>query len=644
MMKIMAPHDQISSTKKRQETVRTGSAPPDRTGVKSAAFAYNYYRRRARLRWSIIPSSKKVTLGVDIGEDELKIVKTARISNDRSKLIDCRSIPFEPGISRGDPGFHQFLRSSVFAIAGPDRQYDVWTLISPANLDVRTIKIPKVPKAQIPNAIYWTVKRETNFNEKESLIDFEVQGEELDNGIVKIGVLAYIVPRKDLDEIRDLFSRSGLTVRGVTLAPFAIQNIFRSGWPPSHDKPVGVLHIGNEQSRIDVFSRGNLVLTRTMRAGIASLVEAFDEANEAKRKVARAAGEELLRASENEAGKMPGDTEALILGIFSGSFGPDESIGSTGLGEEAVFEMLKPALDRIAKQVERTFEHYSLTLRNEKVETIYFSCEAGYWERPFDFIADQLGIERNVLDPLHQGTVLTDEVLMPATIAERVPFAAAVGLALSDKLRTPNLIFTYRDKEELGKIARINLGIFCVFIAVILALTGVFFWQSRIAGQKEAEIARLQGELDRYTPQSNQTTIAALAAKAIAQRRVLAEQSNRLLGAAVIGELASLTPPNIRLLSVRADLGGKPDERDNKNPSATETKNPAEMKNKAKRGLVLEGIVTGSRDAQVASLAGYLMKLSASRLFVHPVVSSNTTESYPDEGEVLRFSLEIGLP
>jgi hypothetical protein len=68
------------------------------------------------------------------------------------------------------------------------------------------------------------------------------------------------------------------------------------------------------------------------------------------------------------------------------------------------------------------------------------------------------------------------------------------------------------------------------------------------------------------------------------------------------------------------------------------------MKNKAKRGLVLEGIVTGSRDAQVASLAGYLMKLSASRLFVHPVVSSNTTESYPDEGEVLRFSLEIGLP
>ncbi|MFZ0930986.1 MAG: hypothetical protein WAN11_20440 [Syntrophobacteraceae bacterium] len=643
-MKIMAPDDQISSAEKRQEPVRTGSAPPDKTGVKSATFAYNYDRRRARLRWSIVPSSKKVTLGVDIGENELKIVKTARISNDRSQLLDCRSIPFEPGISRGDPGFHQFLRSSVFAIAGPDRQYDVWTLISPANLDVRYIKIPKVPKAQIPNAIYWTVKRETNFNEKESLIDFEVQGEELDNGIVKIGVLAYIVPRKDLDEIRDLYSRSGLTVRGVTLAPFAIQNIFRSGWPPSHDKPAGMLHIGNEHSRIDVFSKGNLVLTRTMRAGIASLVEAFDEAYEAKRKVARAAGEEFLTASENEAGNKPGDTETLILGIFSGSFSAGESIGSTGLGEEAVLEMLKPALDRIAKQVERTFEHYSLTLQNEKVETIYFSCEAGYWERPFDFIADQLGIERFVLDPLHQGTVLTDEVLTPATIAERVPFAAAVGLALSDKLRTPNLIFTYRDKEELGKIARINLGIFCAFIAIILALTGVFFWQSRLAGQKEAEIARLQGELDRYTPQSNQTMIAALAAKAIARRHALAEQSNRLLGIAVIGELASLTPPNIRLLIVRADLGGKPDERDSKNPSATETKNPAEMKNKAKRGLVLEGIVTGSRDAQVASLAGYLMKLSASRLFVHPVVSSNTTESYPDEGEVLRFSLEIGLP
>jgi hypothetical protein len=211
-------------------------------------------------------------------------------------------------------------------------------------------------------------------------------------------------------------------------------------------------------------------------------------------------------------------------------------------------------------------------------------------------------------------------------------------------VRTPNLIFTYKDKEELGKIARINRGIFCAFVAVVLIMTGVFFWQGRLVGQKEAEVIRLQAELDRYNPQLNQNMIAALAAKAVAERHALAGRSSRLLGTAVVGELASLTPPNVRLIGVRADLGGKPDEREKKSASAAGGRDPAEMKKEAKKGLVVEGLVTGRRDALEASLAGYLMKLSASRLFVHPVVSSNTVESFPDGGEVLRFSLQIGLP
>jgi Tfp pilus assembly PilM family ATPase len=617
---IMGSHDEISFMKKLLEAIR-----------------------RAPLVGSFIPSSEKVTLGVDIGTGEVRLVKV-RISGDRWKLLDCLNIPFEPGISKGGLRFHEFLRSSVSTIADPAGECDVWTLVSTANLDVRYIKIPKVPKAKIASAVYWTIKRETNFDEKESILDFEVQGEVLEKGIAKIGILAYIIPRQDLDEIRDVFSRSGLTVRGITAAPFAIQNLFRSGCEPSHDKPIGVLYIGNEHSRIDIFLKGNLVLTRDMKAGIDSVIEAYVEgAYEETLKVDEAADEGPLTVSADEADERLVEAKTLLLSIFSRPFSPDESIGSTGLREEDIFEMIKPALSRLATQVERTFKHYSLTVQNESVETIYVSCAAGHWNRSFDFIANQLGVERQVLDPLDQAAILSDEVPVPATIAERIPFTTAVGLALSNNARTPNLVFTYRDKEELGKIDRINRGVFYVFLAIILILTGVFFWQERLAGQKEAEVTRLQRELEGYNPQPNQNMIAALAAKVIAERRALVERSNRVLWAAVIGELASLTPPNVRLLSARADVGSKPEERDKKGASTGETKGAAEIKKEAKRGLVLEGIVTGRRDALEACLAGYLMKLSASRLFVHPVMSSNAIESYPDYGEVLRFSLQIGL-
>jgi Tfp pilus assembly PilM family ATPase len=594
---------------------------------------------------SLIPASKKITLGVDIGRGAVRLVKVARIASDRWKLLECISIPFEPGISVGDPTFHEFLKASVSSLAGSHGKYDLWTMLSSANLEVRYITIPKVPKAQIPNAVHWTVKKETNFNEKESVIDFEVQGELLEKGITKIGIMAYIIPVKDIEETKDLFSRSGLKLRGITVAPAAIQNLFRSGCAPLPYKPVCVLYIGNEHSRIDIFLKGNLVLSRGMKAGIDSMIEAFAEkAYEETSKVAEVAGEEFLMASENEAYKRRAEAEALLLSIFSGSFSPDKSTGPAGLREDTVFDMIRPALGRIAMQVERTFEYFSRNPRNEKVNTIYVTCAAGHWERPFDFIADQLGIERKVLDPLYHGAILSDELLSPATVAERAPFTTAVGLALSDNVRTPNLIFTYSDKEELAKIAQTNRGIFIAFVAILLALTGVFFWQARLAGQKEDQLTRLQGELDMYNPQPNQNTIAALAGKVIAQRRALVEPNSRLLGTAVIGELVSLTPPNVRLISAKADLGSKPDEGDIKSASAKETKEPAGVKKQVKKGLVVEGIVTGNRDAQESALAGYLLKLSASRLLVHPVVSSQTTESYPDYGEVLKFSMQIGLP
>ncbi len=594
---------------------------------------------------SIVPTSKKITLGVDISRSGIRIVRLTRISHDRWKLLDCLSIPFEPGMRMGDSSFPEFLGSSVSAVGGTSGKYDLWAMMSPANLEVRYITIPKVPRAQIPNAVHWTLKKETSFDEKESLIDFEVQGELLEKGVSKIGIMAYIISGKDLDETKDLYSRSGLKLRGITVAPAAIQNLFRSGCAPLPYKPVCVLFIGNEHSRIDIFLKGNLVLSRGMKAGIDSMIEAFAEkASEEEVKVAEADGGEFLTVSESEEYKRRAEAESTLLSIFSGSLSADKSIGPAGLREETVFDMIRPALGRIAMQVERTFEYYLRNPRNEKVNTIYVSCAAGNWERPFDFIADQLGIERKVLDPLHHGAILADELLEPATVAARAPFTTAVGLALSDNARTPNLIFTYKDKEELGKVARINRSIFCAFVAILLVLAGVYFWEAHLAGQKEAELTRLQAELDSYNPQPNQNTIAALAGKVVAGQRALVEPCSHLLGTAVIGELASLTPPNVRLLSAKADLGSKPGEGDMKSASAKETKEPAGTKNQIKKGVVLEGIVTGSRDAQESSLAGYLLKLSTSRLLVHPVVSSQTTATYPDYGEVIRFSMQIGLP
>ena len=52
-------------------------------------------------------------------------------------------------------------------------------------MNVRHIVIPKVAKKQIENAVYWTIKKETPFDDKDTVFDFEIQREVTEQGIGK---------------------------------------------------------------------------------------------------------------------------------------------------------------------------------------------------------------------------------------------------------------------------------------------------------------------------------------------------------------------------------------------------------------------------------------------------------------------------
>jgi Tfp pilus assembly PilM family ATPase len=567
---------------------------------------------------SLMSASKKVTLGVDIGKNDVKLVKLARVSRNRFRLLDRRLIPLDKSITPNSPRFHEFLGSCLSSVGGEDSKCDLWAQISTANLDVRCIKIPKVARAQIRNAVIWTVKKETNFDAKQSVIDFEVHAEVWDDGVAKIGVTAYILPLSDLEEIRELFSRCGQKLAGITAAPFAMQNLVRALSPPPEDKVLGVLHIGSEHSRIDIFTGGDLVLSRHIKTGIESMLEAFSEERD----------EEI---SMSPAGDIPSLLEirddqnpALLLGFFSNQ-------RSSVIGEQEAFAKIRPVMVRLVKQVERTLQYYTTTLKNPRVEALCITCEAGAWEMAFDFITDQLGIEKAALDPLGEAITVSEQIY------QRHPFTAATGLAMSD-YATPNLLLTYADKENLQKSARINRGIFAAFLVAMVLLCGVIFRQSRVTWQKKAELALLEHQLESYDPQPNRNTLAALAARVVARRRILAQRSDCLLAPALIGELAALTPANVGLLSLKADFKAKPDTR----PPATAKAGGKAAKSDFSGKVVLEGVVTGEADRLEESLAGYVLKLSGSPLFGGAVVTSNRVEQTAD-GEVLKFSLRLQI-
>ena len=80
--------------------------------------------------------------------------------------------------------------------------------------------------------------------------------------------------------------------------------------------------------------------------------------------------------------------------------------------------MIEPALERLARQVERTFEHYATTMPGDRITQIFVSGAMNIYQPIVDYVGSQLGITSAVLDPLSSHTSDTF-LLMKSTAPPR---------------------------------------------------------------------------------------------------------------------------------------------------------------------------------------------------------------------------------
>ena len=572
-------------------------------------------------RPSLISIQKPSTIGIDIGHDYLRLVRAAETAGGKWEIIDRRRFALPPNTSRETPEFAAFLKSSLASVCGSAKQSDLWVIMSAVRVDVRHTRIPRVPRKQIANAVYWTVRKEIPFDEKEMVFDFETQGEIIEQGIPKLAVMVYTAPRREIEDLKGLFSRIGWPLTGISIVPFAVQNLFRTAWIPTHEGTMASLFIGNDFSRIDIYSAGNLVMTRGIKAGLSSMVEALvDRFNELKQ-----------------------DPEAPSLTIEQGrkivrSLSPDsspfpETDARFGLREEEIFEMIQPALERLVRQVERTFEHYATTMPGERIVRIYVSCAMNAYQPIVDYVGSQLGITSVVLDPLgEQDLAACPDVDDSRCVSERIAFGPALGLALSDNNHTPNLMFTYKDKEREARVIRINRAVFAAFIASVLICAGIFTFQNHAIAQKKEAIAEIEMQIVRSGPAVDRNQLLQMAAKVNQWRQISRGYTERYLGMVLIGELAALTPANVRFTDLKVNLGPA--------QAGDASKQARDAPRARIEEVTVEGLILGERQLFETSLAGYTMTLEASPLFRQVTIQKNTIEPYI-KGEALHFILNL---
>lgn len=630
----MARHDDISSTEKLLDLIRGKSD----TASDSTSIAPRQ-STTSSLKNSLIqafPLKKKIVVGVDIGGGELKMVKIGQALDRKQEMLGYSSLPFESDMSIDNPQFSIFLQSALNDFCGDLKNVEIWSAISSANVTTRYLRIPLVPKKQIANAVYWTFKKEVSFNENKEIFDFNILGEIAEDGDEKIEIMSYAAPKREISQLKHIFSKSGYPLTGISIVPFALQNLVRSQWIETDGENTCTLFIGSDWSRIAIFSKGNLVLSRDIKAGIKSMIASISEQADnglpEQSVVTDDADGTAMSVNLDDTTQIDEEqAQRLFFTITHDSLTLTDVESGLEYKADDIFKMILPALERVIRQVERTIKHFSLNYKDGGVNKIFISGEVSGNRRIVDYIGDQLSLNVDTIDLFTSNPFLSSDVSVPDSELERGAFVPAVGMALSNNSTTPNFIFTHEEKEKHTKFLLINRSFIAAFLLLLALCIGVSFWQSDKLDRKRATLSQLQQELEQHSPILDQNLIIKMVAKVQRKTDTLDAISKRYLGMALISEISELTPSNISLFSIIAEFG---------QPFAY---NQEEKESKDKNKLLnIEGVIFGDRMKLETSLADYIVKLKSSPIFSRPVIKKRSFKFFEDK-EVLQFTVQLDL-
>lgn len=622
----MAKRDEITSTEKLLDLIREPKANPS-TQPEAPSPEPMADKREATLQKAQVrnlPLRRRAVIGVEIGYTNLKMAMVHRQAEKRFELIDYRSIPLPEGIGIHEPEFDTFLKNALVDFCGNPDKVNVWSVISSARVETRCVRIPKLPRKQIANAVYWTFTKEVRFNRDEELLDFEVLDDVLDAGVQKTEVMTYTAPRQEVEQMTATFQKAGYPLKGLSIVSFAVQNLLRTGILPTQGRDICNLFIGRDWSRIAIYANGNLILARGIKAGMCSMVEGLQQAITGGQIPASMVAE--TAAMEAQTALPFGTTDNVHLDqaqrIFTAYVqGQLDGTQPTLEVADQILTLIQPALERLLRQVERTFQHYALHFNGAGLEKILLSGPLTGCRPISEYLRRQLSLPIESLNPFPENSAFVRAIAVPKTAAEKEAYVPAVGMALASNTLTPNFLFTHKDKDKRASIDRINRMVFSVCMVVLLVFSMWYLWQGHALNAAEDEVAGLQSRLSSYSPQADKAMVLKLMSHAQEQHRDYVQVSATFRPVALVNEINEITPANIRLIALDANLPAADDK-----PAVVD----------------IEGVVFGDRSSFESSLTGYMLQFKASPIFQKQVIISKSFQFY-NQQEVLRFTARLEL-
>jgi len=331
--------------------------------------------KRMRLAWWQKWIARK-SVGIEINPRGIRAAQIRTIG-ERCELMRVEEIRFAEGKSDDPVVIGEYVKQLLRKMK--TKSSHVVSLISGSDIHLRLLKMPKVSKKEIHDALLWKNKKELHFfNDAPTVLHYVILDEEPTPNEFYVIVIA--VKEDVIKNHLEIMERAHLLPEMVTIRPVAQWNFFKA---LPHQGTSAVIDIGFDGTHLAFFKDESLQFARDIPVGgnhfTTALMQTIFVDNASY----------VLTWDEAESIKQ----NRGLLG------GPAEGRTTQGIAYSEIAVLLRPVAEKLLSEIKMSIDYYKDNFKSEAMDNLYITGNAIRLKNLKTFLQDGLGRSVEVVRP-----------------------------------------------------------------------------------------------------------------------------------------------------------------------------------------------------------------------------------------------------
>ena len=312
-------------------------------------------------------------------------------------------------------------------------------------------------------------------------------------------------------------------------------------------------------------------------------------------------------------------SEQILRNVIIGNKTDETGVNSIfDLSEEEVLTLIKPALERLGLQLERTIGRFLSTQGGEsKISNIYASGAVSCQKSIANNLVSQISNSEAEITHLPLNEENDSKRFKDINDLEKDAYIPAIGMALSDIKETPNFLFSYKERAFEKIVKWTFRGLFLI-LGLSFISAGIADYCNRLNLQENRiQILNLQKQVKNIPELLNRNSVLKLTGRKTNYEANISISAKKLIPLAVLNEITEMIPTSIKLIQV-------------------------DIENSNGKRALIEGVVMGKESILESKLVEFLFTVGKNSFFQRPVIRYKKYEKYNGR-RGLHFSIHMKI-